>query len=672
MTSIPSNILELSQIFENKKYQVNTSTIETDFILEEQLFSKTKSYAKDVQRVWHLIDEGDIFHVWVVQSEKWYLKSWRKQIARNFQFREFADQLIFFVPVDNEQSQWKTYSLIVITEDGIDPIDSIDPIHPSAEVARFWEQLADPNFSFSDYEPVSIAQQAAHALTADKIFKKLESSNEELLGIFEEAGLSLHDDRFILPREDAPLYNLGILDVQLDESKPIDFLKNNIDVYKKIENETYRSIKFILLLTQSSLIIADISGSIYGTSFIKKKKTFLLENPFTWNKKENQKALDIITSLIAVIDTRTIFNAETFAQQYGRWSLLSVWAQNIMLNYLNSNFSSIDVLYSEWERRFSEVYKKNDTTIELFIQHSYLAYLVKLVLLEQYSDRIQVENPSFNDLLEYLNEKKISLFAHDFFHWVEFIPELHELLFNTVHGADFDSTDIFRVIYQQMISPSTRRALGEFYTPPKLAELMVDKIYKLNNNVLDPACGSGTFLVEIIKNIRRRGLSVSEQLKAIQNIYGFDINPVAVAVSKVNLLLQLSTISEEPTPINIFLCNSLFPVEYKQRKHGKIKTKLDTGKYLIFPMNSINQFIEIPALFYKPENCELFADVLRNLDLLLLEEDLSEEDFINKLEQELSNPEFSWLNEVTGFFDTPLKNILSINIFFNGVSKNPI
>ncbi len=655
LSIIPSKISDLIQVFESKEYSVNKTPIETDYILEE-LFSKRKTLLPHIQRVWHLIDEGDLFHVWVIQSEKWNRKSWRRRIARNFQMREFADQLIFFVPSGEE---WSVYSLIVVTEEGLDPIDIINPKNPSMEVSRFWEQVLNTDFSFSIYESVSLAQQTAHALTAQKIFNALEISQEETLGVFEEAGLKIERERFVIPRQDSPLSN-AIIDIQPYEPKPEEFLKKNLSVYIETSRKLYKSIDLICLLTKNGLIIADTNGRIYGTSYQKENGKFILKDSFSWKlkgrkvKEEKKKAFEILTSLIAVIDKRPVFNAETYASQNGRWSPISVWAQNLLLDYFNENREKIEVLYSEWERRFSEVYKKNDTTVELFIKHTYLAFLVKLVLLEQFSEKISSKNPTFSDLLEYLNNQKISLFAHDFFHWADNVPLIHEFLYDTIHGADFDSTDIFRVIYQQMVSPSTRHALGEFYTPPRLCQLMVDETYKLGVRVLDPACGSGTFLVEIIKNIRRAGLEIDNQLNAIKKLYGFDINPIAVAVSKANILLQINAITDQSIPLNIYLANSIFPLEHKKQQ------KLDIGSYFVFPMVSINQSFEIPTIFYSEELTEKFGDLLRNLDLLLLREWESEKDFLNELKSMLLSSEYDWLNIKSGM--KPLKEIFIGNV----------
>jgi len=66
---------------------------------------------------------------------------------------------------------------------------------------------------------------------------------------------------------------------------------------------------------------------------------------------------------------------------------------------------------------------------------------------------------------------------------------------------------------------------------------------------LDPACGSGTFLVLLIKRYRELGerlmISEEELLEAIlRNVVGFDINPLAVITARVNYLLALSDLLE--------------------------------------------------------------------------------------------------------------------------------
>lgn len=94
-----------------------------------------------------------------------------------------------------------------------------------------------------------------------------------------------------------------------------------------------------------------------------------------------------------------------------------------------------------------------------------------------------------------------------------------------------------------------RKALGEFFTPQWIAERVLARAYSLREvegtaRVMDPSCGSGTFLVVAIRHALVLGLSTGlteaeATIGAVESVIGFDINPVAVLMAKVNLLLAL-------------------------------------------------------------------------------------------------------------------------------------
>ena len=61
--------------------------------------------------------------------------------------------------------------------------------------------------------------------------------------------------------------------------------------------------------------------------------------------------------------------------------------------------------------------------------------------------------------------------------------------------------DVMKVLYESVISAERRHSLGEYYTPDWLADRIVDAVVAdpLNSTVLDPACGSGTFLFHAVR-----------------------------------------------------------------------------------------------------------------------------------------------------------------------------
>lgn len=94
-------------------------------------------------------------------------------------------------------------------------------------------------------------------------------------------------------------------------------------------------------------------------------------------------------------------------------------------------------------------------------------------------------------------------------------------------------------LYQSVIPAAEREQLGEYYTPDWLADAMVKQAVTdpLAQRVLDPACGSGSFLVAAIRHLlaaaQSRGLSPAETLDRLRrNVIGVDVHPVAVHLAR--------------------------------------------------------------------------------------------------------------------------------------------
>lgn len=90
------------------------------------------------------------------------------------------------------------------------------------------------------------------------------------------------------------------------------------------------------------------------------------------------------------------------------------------------------------------------------------------------------------------------------------------------------------------------RDLGEVFTPPKIVRDMCNLIPKeIWNNIdatfLEPACGNGNFIVEILNSKLRKCKSIDDIIRAIQSIYGVDIMPDNIDECKcrmLNIILQ--------------------------------------------------------------------------------------------------------------------------------------
>lgn len=110
------------------------------------------------------------------------------------------------------------------------------------------------------------------------------------------------------------------------------------------------------------------------------------------------------------------------------------------------------------------------------------------------------------------------------------------------------SRDVLKSFYQALVPETLRKALGEFYTPDWLADIACDRAQIKDWSAvraLDPTCGSGSFLLEVIRRKRqlaeKAGLTPAKTLSKILNeVWGFDLNPLAVQAARVNFLIAIA------------------------------------------------------------------------------------------------------------------------------------
>jgi type I restriction-modification system DNA methylase subunit len=91
-------------------------------------------------------------------------------------------------------------------------------------------------------------------------------------------------------------------------------------------------------------------------------------------------------------------------------------------------------------------------------------------------------------------------------------------------------SDVLKILYESLIDREERHGLGEYYTPDWLAAKIVRHAIErpIEQRVLDPACGSGTFLFHAIRNKEAEEAGLEERLRAEEatnHIAGMDIHP---------------------------------------------------------------------------------------------------------------------------------------------------
>ncbi|MEA5618899.1 N-6 DNA methylase [Cronbergia sp. UHCC 0137] len=128
------------------------------------------------------------------------------------------------------------------------------------------------------------------------------------------------------------------------------------------------------------------------------------------------------------------------------------------------------------------------------------------------------------------------------------------------------SEEILGDIYQAFLPTAKRKRLGEFYTPTSIVDWLLDQTIFSHDEgkILDPSCGSGSFLVRYVhrrlEDIKARGIAQDDVLQELQtNVWGFDLNPFATFISHFQLMWAMLRVKPSSTPptIHVYNLNSL-------------------------------------------------------------------------------------------------------------------
>lgn len=205
-----------------------------------------------------------------------------------------------------------------------------------------------------------------------------------------------------------------------------------------------------------------------------------------------------------------------------------------------------------WNRLLSVAYGADVGEEALFLQHTYLTVLAKAIATLALTDRLP-ENPA--DLMSgapFRDRGIVGAVEGDFFDWVLLGPEGRALTTRIArHASRFDfasvDVDILKGLYESLIDPAQRHDLGEYYTPDWLAARIVEHAVQepVYERVIDPACGSGTFLFHAVRRAvdaaESAGRTTAEAVEiATENVAGIDVHPVAVIFARATYLLALA------------------------------------------------------------------------------------------------------------------------------------
>ena len=248
-----------------------------------------------------------------------------------------------------------------------------------------------------------------------------------------------------------------------------------------------------------------------------------------------------------------------------------------------------------------------DDNDELFVEHTYLVNTAEIIAHALVGFDLASIGPASLLSGSKFEESGISgVVEADFFDWVAHVPggepfvrslarRVGRFRWQAVGG------DVLKVLYESVITSATRKRLGEYYTPDWLAERIVATAveHPLAERVLDPSCGSGTFLF----HAARRYLAAADaagQTTAVtlagltQRVLGMDLHPVAVTLARVTYLLaigrdRLTDPGRGPIQIPVYLGDA---VQWKREAED-----LFTGGHLVVETDDQKQLFESELRF---------------------------------------------------------------------------
>jgi type I restriction-modification system DNA methylase subunit len=233
--------------------------------------------------------------------------------------------------------------------------------------------------------------------------------------------------------------------------------------------------------------------------------------------------------------------------------------------------TEIQTAYNEWEKFLSIAYGNFQGSDEVFLIHTYLSVFAKLLGYMVVSKTPYIQGAEIPDILNgnKFSGLKISNYTeNDFYQWIQ-TPDYYKLLEKeilqiTLKLSDYKfeniEGDILKGVYQGLIDIETRQSLGEYYTPDWLCEQVVSHFqFERTATMMDPSCGSGSFLLAMMKHLHKQHPDISAAELAAQ-VIGIDIHPLSVQIAKTTLLIGLQDIlneTEEPILLRIYLANSI-------------------------------------------------------------------------------------------------------------------
>ncbi|MGI8470447.1 MAG: Eco57I restriction-modification methylase domain-containing protein [Pyrinomonadaceae bacterium] len=483
-------------------------------------------------------------------------------------------------------------------------------------------------------------KNASKELTKKEAFKdllnRLYAENEETRNVID--AISSGAERAILniPRKDKvyrgsadTLYNKIIIEFENDLKKTLKHAKEQLAGYLlgqfnsgegynytliasdfiswKVFAPDVSQLEIIETLKEDELILNEIESSSFTLTEHNTEEFFYWIDRFLF-KEEKQKAT------LKGIEEAFGYQSHVFIQGFRE---LTKHFREVREK------SEVRVLYEQWKKFLSIAYGSFEDTEGKFLIHTYLSIFSKMLAYTVVSNDDYIDDGEMKSIVDGTIFQKLNIanfVENDFFHWVKTdvsfraLKKVFRRIAQELSMFDFQNVheDILKGVYQELIDLDTRHALGEYYTPDWLCERVAAEFnFTETDKILDPSCGSGSFLRAAISRIKF--LNPNTKIENLnEQIYGIDIHPLSVQIAKTTLLLAFGkavTHAKKPVHLNIILANTLLAPQGVTDMFGsQFMMQIDNENY---PLTT--RIFGDVALFDRAlDLCEELAEQTRN------------------------------------------------------------
>lgn len=216
--------------------------------------------------------------------------------------------------------------------------------------------------------------------------------------------------------------------------------------------------------------------------------------------------------------------------------------------YANDGLSPQQTLEEIMRVLFVKIADENLQTKQFFITSEETEAINKGISVKSFSNRInnlfQQTKDNFSEVFD--ADEKIRLSLNSLAHTVGKLQNL---------SLTDSGNDAKGLAFQKFLASHEKGESGQFFTPPPIIKFCIDIIQpQPDEKIIDPACGSGGFLLSSLRYIKENFSNVKPEEIVSRNLFGFDINKSIAKIARMQLLLEANG------RVNVFCTNSLSEV----------------------------------------------------------------------------------------------------------------